>query len=64
MNKETLNNDEIIKTLNINASITLLSINNILSKTDKFNKLKIIVISSVAGDREKNQHYYMAVLKV
>ena len=53
MNKETLNNDEIIKTLNINALITLLSINNILSKTDKFNKLKIIVISSVAGDRGK-----------
>ncbi|MDC0597733.1 SDR family NAD(P)-dependent oxidoreductase [Candidatus Pelagibacter sp.] len=53
MNKENLSNDEIIKTLNINASITLLSINNILSKTDKFTNLKIIVTSSVAGDRGK-----------
>ena len=54
MNQETLNNDEIIKTISINASITILSINNILNRTNKFNKLKIVVVSSVAGDRGKN----------
>lgn len=53
MNNETLNDNEIIKTININALSTLLSINNVLNNADKFNKLKIIVISSVAGDRGK-----------
>ena len=54
MNEEDFDHDEIIKTLNINALSTLIIINHVLKKIDKLKKLKIVVISSVAGDRGKS----------
>ena len=54
MNDEDLNHDEIIKTLNINALSTIITINYVLKKIDKFKKLKIVVLTSVAGDRGKS----------
>ena len=63
MTQENFIDEEIIKTVNVNALSAVLIINSMLKKIDKMKKLKVVVITSVAGDRGKKSTLFYGASK-